>query len=482
MIKQLRRRIPEEAMSAAVYLISSVFAKGLAIITVPIFTRIMTTEQVGIVNLFTSWYAILSGIATLGLTSGGLMMSLNKFIDDQDGYLSSILTLTTGGGIAFGIVFAVFSKPIQQLLNLPLSLVVLMILCFIFCPAYDLWLAKQRFNYKYKLSGIIMTVSALVGAAVAIGAVVYLPQNAPISEAEARLFGTYIVTISVAIIIWCVIFRKGKTLIKIDYWKLSLSLSIPLIGQMLAAQVLGFSDRIMIEEYCGEGKVGIYSTIYTIGTLTTMLWTAVNGSYTPYIYRNIENNTLSVKNSSKMIIGAFSLVSVIVVLFGPEITKIVGTSEYYEGLVIIPPVAAGVYLIAIGDLYSDLLIYAQKTRIIMLSTVMGATVNVLLNALLIPRIGYTVAAYTTLISYFAMTIFLIVSTNAIYKKEKISISKVLDQTRLIVLSVVTIVVDLLVMLLYENTAIRLILAFIFILILTYLVIVKDIFNIAGKKK
>ena len=481
MLKRLRKKISDEAMSAVVYLVSSVIAKGLAIITVPIFTRIMTIEQVGIVNLYTSWYAILSGIVTLGLTSGGLMMSLNKYIDDQDAYLSSILTLTTGGGIAFGVLFAFFSKPIQQLLNLPYTLIILMSLCFIFCPAYDLWLAKQRFNYRYKLSGIVMTLSALVGSVVAIVAVVSLPEQTHISEAEARLFGTYIVTISVAIIIWFKSFRRGKALFKVDYWKFSLSLSIPLIGQMLAAQVLGFSDRIMIEEYCGAGKVGIYSTIYTVGTLTTMLWTAVNGSYTPYIYKNIKSNSLSVKHSSKMILGAFSVVSIIVVLFGPEITRIVGTSEYYKGLGIIPPVAAGVYLIAIGDLYSDLLIYVQKTKIIMLGTALGAGVNVVLNALFIPKIGYIVAAYTTLISYLTMVIFLILSTNRYYKRKQLRVSEVLDQKRIILLSVITIIIDLVAVLLYENSAIRSIVASVFIVILVYLIIVKDSFNILRSK-
>ena len=155
-----------------------------------------------------------------------------------------------------------------------------------------------------------------------------------------------------------------------------------------------------------------------------------------------------------MILGAFSVVSIIVVLFGPEITRIVGTSEYYKGLGIIPPVAAGVYLIAIGDLYSDLLIYVQKTKIIMLGTALGAGVNVVLNALFIPKIGYIVAAYTTLISYLTMVIFLILSTNRYYKRKQLRVSEVLDQKRIILLSVITIIIDLVAVLLYENSAIR----------------------------
>ena len=58
------RNIPTGAKSAIVYTASSVFTRGLAIITVPIFTRLMTTEQIGVVNIYNSWYSLISAFAT----------------------------------------------------------------------------------------------------------------------------------------------------------------------------------------------------------------------------------------------------------------------------------------------------------------------------------------------------------------------------------------------------------------------------------
>ena len=51
-IKRKLQKMSESAKSAIVYTLSTVFSRGLAIITVPIFTRLMTTDQIGEVNLY----------------------------------------------------------------------------------------------------------------------------------------------------------------------------------------------------------------------------------------------------------------------------------------------------------------------------------------------------------------------------------------------------------------------------------------------
>lgn len=454
MLMKNRINISDSVKSGVIHVVSSILSNGLAIITVPIFTRIMPSSEVGLVNLFISWYAILNGVVTLGLTSGGLTMSLKTFCNEKNQYLSSILSITTISALVVDILLFTFIDFFSDLFRMPTNLIVLMAVCFLFNPAYDFWLVKQRYEYKYKLSGTLMISSSILASLLAVLAVLKLPNDSVFTYAEARLFGTYSVTLSIALIIWLVIFIKGKTFVNIRYWTYSLKLSLPLVGQMLAVQILGFSDRIMIEKYCGKSQVGIYGTIYTIGTLTTMLWTAINGTFTPYIYKNIEENGRLVKKNSFLIILFFSLVSIIVVLFGPEIAKIVGPEEYYMGVYIIPPAATGVYLVAIGDLYSDLLIYAKKTKYIMFGTIIGATLNILLNAVFIPRYGYIVAAFTTLFSYIIMTIMLVFFARKIYKNQKIQIDDVFAQYKILMCTILTIIINLICMMTYGNNIIR----------------------------
>ena len=80
MIKKLKRISPA-VKSSVVYTISNVISKGLVIITTPIFTRLMATEQIGVVNLYTSWYSMLCVIASLSLTSGGYQVAMKDYPD-----------------------------------------------------------------------------------------------------------------------------------------------------------------------------------------------------------------------------------------------------------------------------------------------------------------------------------------------------------------------------------------------------------------
>lgn len=89
------KNVPIGVKAAAVYTLASVFSKGLAIITVPIFTRIMSTSEIGVVNLYNSWNSMLNAVVTLSLTSGGYSAALKEFGKERDQYQSSVLSLTS---------------------------------------------------------------------------------------------------------------------------------------------------------------------------------------------------------------------------------------------------------------------------------------------------------------------------------------------------------------------------------------------------
>lgn len=95
----------ESAKSAIVYTLSTVFSRGLAIITVPIFTRLMTTDQIGEVNLYNSWYSLISVVTTLSLTSGGYSVAMKEYPDKRDQYQSSVLSLTSLIALIIAIIY-----------------------------------------------------------------------------------------------------------------------------------------------------------------------------------------------------------------------------------------------------------------------------------------------------------------------------------------------------------------------------------------
>lgn len=477
MIRILRKmkKIPLGVKSAAVYTASSVFTRGLAIITVPIFTRLMTTEQIGIVNIYNSWYSLISAFATLSLTSGGFAVAMRDYADKRDEYESAILSLTTVVAALIAIIYAFAPALWQKILGLPNALIVLMLVGFIVNPAHDFWLARQRYEYKYKLAGAVSILTAVVASGISVFVVLNLEKNGITDTATGRLFSNYLIVYGVAAVIWLYIMFKGKKVYNRDYWKMSLSISIPLVGYSVAAQILNVSDRMMISSMVNNSAVGIYSTLYTVSSLSLMVWQAINASFVPYLFQNIEKKEHSIKKVSLLLMLAYAFVAVLLTLFAPEIVKILATEEYYEAIYLMPPIAAGVFFTSFANLYSNIAVYYKRSKYVMYPAIIAAGLNLFLNYIFIRLFGYMAAAYTTLFSYIVLAFLQAMWTNRVCRENKNDINIIFDNKKMMLLAIITAVITLLTIPLYSNSIVRYIILIIGIIIafLTFRYLVKN---------
>lgn len=446
-------RISAGVKSSVVYVLSSLFSRGLAIITIPIFTRIMTTSDIGIVNLYTSWYGMISVVSTLSLTSGGFQLGLKEFKDDRDGYISSVLTLTSCMALAIGVVYIFNISFWNKLTGLSTVLMLLLISELFLAPAQSFWLSRQRYEYKYKLVAVVTFSSAFLASLVSVIAVVFASRNGYSNLAEIRLLSNYAVLLIYALVIWLYIYCKGKTVINKKYWAFSLFLSVPLIGNSVSAQVLNVSDRTMISHLVDNSSVGIYGVLYTTSSISLLVWQAINASFVPYLFENMDNRDVrkDIRVVSTRLLGGFALVAFLMTLFAPEIVRILATDEYYDAVYIMPPIAAGVFLTSVSNMYSNVLIYYKKPKFIMVSSFVAALLNLILNYYCIRLFGYVAAAYTTLISYIVLAVIQgIVATRIERSMHTNGIESVYNNGCVILLSVGALILCLSCLLLYMS--------------------------------
>ena len=474
------KNMPVSLKSALMYTICILFSRGLSIITIPIFTRLMSTEQIGVVSLFNSWNAIITIFTTLSLTSGGFSIAMKDFGDKREEYISSILFLTTILSFIVLIIYILMPSFWANLTGLSNKLLIIMLIGFFLSPAREFWLAHQRYEYKYVKSSLIIISSALLSSIISIIVVYFIKDN----QAYYRILSTCTITYFVALILYVYIFYKGKKFISIKYWKYSLFLSLPLVGHSLASQVLSASDRIMISKIIDNNALGIYGTIYTISSISTMVWSAINASYVPFLYQNIGKKNKSIKSTSFILLLLYSLIAIICILFAPEIVMLITTPKYYEAIYIMPPIAAGVYFISISNMYSNILIYLKKTKYIMYSSIVAALLNLLLNYIFINKYGYIAAAYTTLVSYIIMSCLLYCIAISIFNKNsEYKLSEVYNNKAIILLSIITVIMAFVGLALYMSTIVRYIVITIIVLftIIIYLKKKDLIMNIKTNK-
>ena len=85
-----------------------------------------------------------------------------------------------------------------------------------------------------------------------------------------------------------------------------------------------------------------------------------------------------------------------------------------------PPIAAGVFLTCLTNLYSDIPVYFKKTKYVMYPAIIAAVLNLILNYIFIGIYGYMAAAYTTMASYVVWVILQIFWANLIEKQQGIT--------------------------------------------------------------
>lgn len=452
----MKSKISVGVKASVVYTIAILFSKGLSFITVPIFTRLMPTEQIGIVNLYNSWFAMISSIATLSLTSGGFQVALKEYEDRRDEYVSSVLSLTMFLALIFGGMYFFSPKSIEKMIGLDRDFIIMILGGLLVTPATEFWLSRNRYEYKYIKAAILTMSSAFFASLISVIFVILANENGIKELAKVRLVANNFVIYFVAFLLCISIFLKGKTFYNKKFWRFSLSLSIPLVGNSFAVQLLNLADRSMISRLNGNSAVGIYSTLSTVSALSSIVWGAINSSFVPFLFSNYEKKSKrkDIKKVANLILLLYAIVAIGLTIIAPEIVKILATKEYYDAIYIMPPIAAGIFMMSVSALYSNILIMLKKTQYIMISSFAAATVNIILNYFCIKQWGYMAAAYTTLVAYVVMAGMQFVVSKHICTKNYMVDEEIYNNKIIWLIAVLTICMCLLCVFLYNNLFVR----------------------------
>ncbi len=401
-LKKIIGEMSPVAKASYALMLAKFFEKGLAMISGPIFTRIMPQDEYGLISNYTSWQSILIIIATLSFASGVFNNGMMDFEKNRYQFMFSIQCL---GNIVTLIclgILILFYGQLKSVLELPIVLIAVMFLRFLVAPAFSFWSCYQKYIYEYKLLTIITIMSSFVSVLMAVFVVIVEPTG---MKAIGKICATEAIYIFLGIISYIYIAYKSNFKLELKYWGYALKFNLPLIPHFLATHVLSSADKIMITNISGSKETAIYSLAYTVASILLIVWTSVDAAYAPWIYEKMQQGKKQdIRRRGNMIICFMGVCSLISMLFAPEIIRILGTKEYYSGIYVIPSVCAGVFFTMIYTLYMRLELFCGKTILTMIGSVISALANIGLNFLFIPKFGFIAAGYTTMICYMLLSL------------------------------------------------------------------------------
>lgn len=400
-ILKVWRDMSAPSKASIVFLFVSIIQKGLAYLTTPIYTNLLSTDEYGQVAVFLTWFQLIGIVAMFSLQAGVFNNGMLEYKQDRDGYmfsmlvLSNIITIITGALLIGG--YNIWGK----YLKLDMPLVLLMIALFLTQPAMNFWQSRQRFEYKYKMLAVATLSSCILSPIVAVIAILQFPD----SKVYARLFGAECTLIAFYLFFYIYIIIKAHAKLNVSYWKFAITFNLPLIPHYLSQYLLSSSDKLMISYLVGDTQTAYYNVAYSVAAVVTIVWGAINTSLLPFTYENCEKkNYKRISDVTMPLILIYAAACLCIILFAPELIALMSTPEYRISIYVVPPIVGGVFFQCLYYIFANTIYYFKKPKYVMYASFVAAISNVVLNYIFIPRFGFVAAGYTTIVSYIIQVI------------------------------------------------------------------------------
>lgn len=358
------------------------------------------------VNIF----MIIMGLDFIGVVGKGRL----DHERDADEFITSSLLFTTIFSVGVVIVINIVFPLIQVAFGMDRLTVNIMLLYSYAMFIISFRAAEYNFYYEYK-KNMVMSLSVALGNFAL--SIILIETVFKGQKFWGRIIGAMLPTVVIAFFVYLYLARRGHWQMKKDHVRYSLEFGVPLIPHNLSHMVLSSADKVMINSMISASASGIYSLVYTLGMMIQVMMEAMNNVFGPWLFRQLKKEeNAAIRYVQKYYLLMYCVVTIAVMAISPEIIKIVGAKEYWEGIPMVMWVVYATFINFTYTLYVNVEFFYKKTMLISTGTIMAALVNILLNGLFLKQFGYQFGAISTLISYLALLIFHMIIVNFVIKK------------------------------------------------------------------
>ena len=396
------------------YSISTLLTGAGSILLLPIFTRLLTPEEYGILGLLNP----IIGFIPMFFVFGLYVAQMRNYIEYKDNPTelgSYIFSLNCFLWIANGVIFISLLSPYGRLLIgkvidykiVPFYPFVILGLIIGFIKIF-IMMADNYYrtihNYNKVAFGSIL--SFIISSFTALVLIYYFNLGV-----LGKILGTFLGTIFLFIFFYINYIKNSNTVFRKSFLLDSLTIGIPIMANSVTGTIVSYSDRFVLSKFLTMDIVGMYSLAYAGAGILSIFITSFNSAWAPLF-----NELMSSKRSDKYHIinkrfvqftSILVLFCLIGQLFGREIITFIFPKNYNGTIQYFPYILFGIVFTGVYHFLVIILVYYKNTIYLPFLTLISASLNLGLNILLIPKYGSLVAAITTIISYAFTTIMLI---------------------------------------------------------------------------
>ncbi len=392
-----------------VYAMGDLVTKAAAFVLLPLYTRLLSPEDYGIIGIVGAISSIALPIITLG-ARGAIHRFYFKFSDDLArrefyGSLWLFLLFVPAVILLFSDVFAaqflkikIFGIDYHPFVSLALWTAYITLATSTFLQL--IFRASER-----ALSSSLLTVASFILPNIlTILFIIYW-----IGGAKGFLWGHALGSAIGGLLVVFFILKYIKLNFHFSHLHSALVYSAPLTVHFIVMWALTSSDRLILQHFTSLAEVGVYSIGYQIGWVAVFITQAGYNAILPYFGKRglsvAFDNASFVRIITYYMFGA-TLIAFSVILYAPEMVVFMVGPAFYKAAEIVPWIALGVWFNSLYFLPAATLTHiVGNTKWIGVGSLIACLLNIILNLIFVPIAGAIAAAITTAISYLCLLMF-----------------------------------------------------------------------------
>ncbi len=360
--------------------------------------RYLGPSQFGLLSYVTSFVLLFSAIAALGLDNIVVRDMVNESESRDELLGTSFFLRIAGSATAFILIVITAFFISENSYNFLLILIIAISTIFQTFNVIDLYFQSKvlsRFSVYVKIASLVI---------ISILKLLLVIFNYPL------IYFAIVITMETIIVAagYTLVYRLNKlSMFKWHFNKIRaiqlLRDSWPLILSGLVITIYMKIDQIMIKKMLNDSEVGFYAAAVKISEAWYFIPLAISSSIFPAIINAKKiSEELYLSRLQKLydLLAWIAIgISIPVTLFSTEIISILLGNNYAPAAPVMTIYIWAGIAVFLGVASSQFLINENLTKIAFLRSLLGMIANVILNLILIPKIGIIGSAIASLISY-----------------------------------------------------------------------------------
>jgi len=389
--------------ASSIYGLANLGIRALNFLLLPIYTRYLGPADYGIISLAETLAAFFASIVSMGFDAS-IQRLYFRHIDDPESLTSYVGTALKFALVAQGmfIVLVLTVGPRLQAALAPSSSIPYRYFGMSMITA----MAVQFFNYRLVLYqaeqrpwayATLALLSFIATASLCVGLVVFAHYGV------LGMLGGKLIAASISLVVALVL--VAPTFRRKFEWKFvreTVSLGVPLVPHLLMALGLVTADRFILAHYRDLREVGLYTVAYTLGMVMSLITMSLTQAWAPVYYDVANKGEASRPVLARMCSGLVIVLTVIAcfgVLIAQPFVSVFLDHRYSIAGQVAPWIIAAYLAHSLFSMLSLACMQARRSKLIMISSFVGLSINTILNFALIPHWGMYGAAYATLVGY-----------------------------------------------------------------------------------